>query len=358
MTPATLPDDAARQRKELVDWFMRRHGSQWTAKNELAFQQWVAAPGNRDAYAQWQADWELIDAMPRESADQLRAMVTADRKAEQAAPRPAKHSPERRRALAAGFALATVAGLGVTGGWLGWQHLQAQPLYEQAFSTRKGQQSEVKLPDGSTLRLDTATSLKVMFFRHRREVQLAEGQAVFAVTSDARKPFRVRAGDVQVTVVGTKFSVRLTPGVPGRAGVEVTVEEGRVHVVRAKAAQELEGAASRVTPLQAFDLTAGQNLVFGTDGLPPELSTMPAGGFATWRSAQLSFSDVPLKVALAEMERYADLGISSVEPAAASLRLTGTFDPRDAAAVRRVLGNALPVKLERGANGLEVRLLR
>jgi transmembrane sensor len=356
MMPATLPDDAARQRKELVDWFMRRNGPSWMAADEHAFQDWIGTPGNRDAYAQWQADWELMDAMPQESADRLRALVAADRKAEQMAPRPrpANHSPERRRTLVSGLTMAAVAGMTVTGGWLGWRHVQSQPVYKQAFSTRKGQQSEATLPDGSTLRLDTATSLNVTFFRNRREVQLTEGQAVFSETSDAQRPFRVMAGDVQITVVGTKFSVRLTPGVPGREGVEVSVEEGRVRVVCAKSTQEFEGAA----PSQAFELAAGQNLVFRTDGLPPELSTAPAGAFATWRSSQLSFSDVPLKEALAEMDRYADLGIASIEPAAASLHLTGTFDPRDAAAVRRVLGNALPVKLERGPNGLEVRLLR
>lgn len=358
MMPAPPLDDAARQRKELVDWFMRRNGPLWMVSDERTFQDWLSTPGNRDAYAQWQADWELMDAMPKESADRLRALVLTDRKAEQTAPRPMRHSPERRRALISGFAVAGVASMAVTGGWLGWQHIQSQPVYEQAFNTRKGQQSEVKLPDGTALRLDTATSLKTVFFRNRRVVQLVEGQAVFAVTSDAQRPFHVMAGGVQITVVGTKFSVRLTPGVPGREGVEVAVEEGKVRVVRANATQELEGAASGDAALQAFEITAGQNLVFGTGGLPPQLGTVPANAFATWRSAQLSFSDVPLKEALADMERYADLGLASIEPAAANLRLTGTFDPRDAAAVRRVLVNALPVKLERGANGLEVRLVR
>lgn len=358
MMPAAPLDDAARQRNELVDWFVRRDDPLWMATDERAFQDWLSTPGNRDAYLQWQADWELMDSMPHESADRLRALVATDRQAAQAAPRPARQLPERRRALASGFAIAAVVGMAVSGSWFGWQLIQSQPVYEQAFNTPRGQQSEVKLPDGSALRLDTCTSLKAVFFRNRREVQLAEGQAVFSVASDAQRPFRVLAGDVQITVVGTKFSVRLTPGVPGREGVEVAVEEGRVRVVHAQTTREAGGAVSRDAASQAFELTAGQNLVFDTGGSPPQVGTVPVGAFATWRSAQLSFSDVPLKEALAEMERYADLGIASIEPAAASLRLTGTFDPRDAAAVRRVLANALPVKLERGVNGVEVQLMR
>lgn len=358
MTHATRFEDAARQRKELVDWFMRRSGPQWMAADERAFQDWLAIEGNRDAYGQWQADWKLMGAMPQESVDRLRALVTADREAGQAVLRRTRHSPERRRTLVSGFAVAAAAGVAVAGGWLGWQHIHSQPVYEQAFSTVKGQQSEVKLPDGSTLRLDTATSLLAVFFRDRREVQLAEGQAVFSVESDAKRPFRVVAGDVQITVVGTKFSVRLTPGVPGRDGVEVAVKEGRVRIVRAKMAQDLDGTTSRDTAPKAFELAAGQKLVFASDGLLPQMSTVPAEAFATWRSARLSFSDIPLKEALAEMERYADFGIADIEPAAANLRLTGTLDPRSPAAALRVIGNALPVKLERGEKGLEIHLGR
>jgi transmembrane sensor len=355
MMPAAHPDDAQPQRAgapaELVAWFLRKSGPQWTAADEQAFEQWLAVdPGNRAAYAQWEADWALMDAMPQESANRLRAMVEADRSVERAVQR-AKHSPSRRHALATGLAVAGVAGMALTGGWLGWQHWQAQPVYEQAFSTGRGQQSELTLPDGSTLRLDTATSLKVTYFRQRREVQLIEGQAVFSVQPNTDRPFRVMAQAVEVTVVGTRFSVRLTPGVPGRDGVEVAVEQGHVRVLRTEGGSQLQAAAEAPT---TFNLTAGQRLVFGAQDGRAELGQVAAEGFASWRNPQLSFSDVPLKAAVAEMERYANLGISSVDPAVAELRLTGTFNPRDAAATRRLLTGALPVKLRPGAGGFEI----
>ncbi|MFT4243312.1 MAG: DUF4880 domain-containing protein, partial [Acidovorax sp.] len=79
MTPAHT-DEAARQRRELVGWFMRRHGPQWTAGDEHDFHQWLATPANQAAYARWQADWALIDNLPRAAADRLRAQVAADRR--------------------------------------------------------------------------------------------------------------------------------------------------------------------------------------------------------------------------------------------------------------------------------------
>jgi len=338
----------AAQDEALIGWFLRRQAPQWTAADEQAFQQWLAAPDHQAAYARWEADWRLIDAMPRDAADRLRAQVAADRLA--TAPRPA---PRRRGMLTGGFALAGVAAMATTGGWLGWQHLQAQPVYEQTFATRKGQQSDVTLPDGSQLRLDTRTALHASFYRGRREIRLDEGQAMFSVTADAQRPFLVVAGPVTVTVVGTRFSVRRTPQLPGRAGVEIAVEEGRVRVVHAQ-----DAAASGELAGQALELTPGQRLVFAGDGRQSVLSNMAVDDIAPWRSMQLSFSNVPLRDAVAEMERYGDMGIAAIDPKAAELRLSGTFDPRNPAATRRLLADALPVRLVPVAGGVEIQPAR
>ena len=67
MISAVPPDDAARQRKKLVDWFLRRHDGQWAPEDEQAFQKWMAASDNHRAYTQWEADWNSIDAMQQAS---------------------------------------------------------------------------------------------------------------------------------------------------------------------------------------------------------------------------------------------------------------------------------------------------
>ena len=86
--------------------------------------------------------------------------------------------------------------------------------------------------------------------------------------------------------------------------------------------------------------------------------TVPAAGVAPWRSMPLSFSDVPLREAVAEMERYANLGIAAIDPAVAGLRLSGTFDPRDPEATRRLLARALPIRLDGSAQGVHVGPVR
>jgi RNA polymerase sigma factor (sigma-70 family) len=249
----------------------------------------------------------------------------------------------RRHAITS---MLTVGGLACLGGWVGWAHWRAQPLYQQAFSTRRGQQQRLMLPDGSQLRLDTATRIEVAFHRSHRHVRLLQGQAFFDVAPDSARPFHVRADTVNVTVVGTRFSVRLTPEVPGRAGVEVAVEHGRVRVA---------AGGGVAAPWQPLLLEADQRAVFDTAGRLRSVERLPPGGAAPWRERLLSVDNRPLAQALAELERYAPQGIASVDPAVAGLRLSGTFDPHDATTTRRLLTAALPLRLVPGPTGMHLK---
>jgi len=82
----------------------------------------------------------------------------------------------------------------------------------------------VTLEDGSFVRLAEGSTLREWEVDGRREVSL-DGRAFFAVIRDEAKPFVVRAGSGQVTVLGTRFQVD-TEG----AEVEVVVVEGLVRV--------------------------------------------------------------------------------------------------------------------------------
>jgi transmembrane sensor len=278
----------------------------------------------------------------------LRRNLQRDKAREEARRAPA--GPSRRRFLMPALAVASVAAVAGSAGLLGWRHWQAQPVFVQAFGTQRGQQAEVTLPDGSRLRLDTATRLEVAYYRQHREVTLLDGQAVFGVQADAARPFHVLAGPVGVTVVGTRFSVRYTPGQPGSEGVQVAVEEGRVRVVRRDGAP---GEALRGLP-GAIELAAGQQVRTDAAGALAPVQAVPGEGIATWRDSRISFVDTPLAQALAELERYGSTGLVVRDPAVAAMRLSGTFDPRDAQTLRRVLPSALPVRLREAGSVSEV----
>lgn len=354
------PDNTAGLRPQVLDWCVRRQRADWRTADEQAFQQWLEADAShRSAYLQWEQHSAAIDAIPADTLAQLRRNLAHDKAqlaaAEAPAPRAAAAATVLRRrwvlpSLGMAAALLMTSGTGM----LAWQHWQARPLFTQAYASERGQQLEVQLPDGSQLRLDTATQLEVAYYRDRREVLLHEGQAVFSVQAGPQRPFHVLSGPVGITVVGTRFSVRYTPGLAGSDGVRVAVEEGQVRVVRRDG---VPGPALAQNP-EAQTLVAGQQITADAQGILAPVQTVAAEGIAAWREHRISFVNTPLSQALAEFERYGSTGLTINDPAVAALRLSGTFDPIDSLTLRKLLPQALPVRLQQLAGGLEIRAAR
>lgn len=347
MTPSPpLHDDLSGLRQEVLDWYLRRQRDGWSTADESAFQAWLAGDArHRQAYAQWQAHWRALDAIPADAVAQLRRNLQRD----QAAARQDAAGAGRRRLLMPAFAMAALAVSGGAG-LLGWHHWQAQPVFSQHFASARGQQLEVELPDRSRLRLDTATRVAVTFYRQRREVTLLEGQAIFSVRADAARPFDVLAGPLGVTVVGTRFAVRHTPALPGNDGVRVAVEQGKVRVARRHGAS----GAALAALTDAIYLSAGQQVHADADGALAPVAAVTPEDLAPWRDHRISFVNTPLAQALAEFERYGATGLLVRHPAVTALRLSGTFDPRDIATLRRLLPHALPVRLRDAGGATEL----
>lgn len=85
--------------------------------------------------------------------------------------------------------------------------------------------ADVRLPSGDRLLSTSGTHYDVVSTDPDRVVSLSEGDVLFDIESIAGGSFVVNAGDTEVRVLGTVFSVRRTD-----AGVAVLVYEGRVSV--------------------------------------------------------------------------------------------------------------------------------
>lgn len=337
---------------EALRWSVRI-GDGLDAAERAEFEAWRRAdPAHQAAYDEMTGVSEAIDAMPAAGAARLQARVAIDRAGESAthaavpvvpATSPAPPRPTRRRALAAAAAVFAAAG----GGWFGWEAWRSEPVFEQRYQTQRGQQLDVALPDGSQMRLDTATTAEVSLYRGRREVRLAEGQAMFTVQSDKARPFDVRAGGTRVTVVGTRFSVRYTPSI-GRPEVQVAVQEGRVRVA----------AASNDAVQNAIELAPGETVAADAQGRPGPVARIAPEGVAAWRSNRLSFDNLPLSAVLAELGRYGDVGIAVHDPAVAALPVTASVDLQRMGDFVRSLPQVLPVRLERRQGATEIVLAK
>ncbi len=133
---------------------------------------------------------------------------------------------ERKRRKRVGFVVALGACALLLGFELGRLGEKPVPTARIATPDQQGA-SLLQLPDGSTVtpRSPDAHVETLAVSPGAVMLRLATGAARFSVTPNPKRPFRVVARDVTVTVLGTIFSVSLEP-----SGVRVGVERGRVRV--------------------------------------------------------------------------------------------------------------------------------
>src|SRR3546814_12912204 len=117
-----------------------------------------------------------------------------------------------------------------------------------------GEQRSARLAAGSTVIWRSGTARVVRFANGVRRATLARGEACVEIRHDAAHPFTVDAGDCEVRVLGTRFSVR-------RDGdrTRVVVVDGRVEVrngstgVVLGADQRIDSTAHALSAIAACD---------------------------------------------------------------------------------------------------------
>ncbi|MBL4801614.1 MAG: FecR domain-containing protein [Emcibacter sp.] len=96
---------------------------------------------------------------------------------------------------------------------------------EADYITSVGKQKTVRLEDGSSIHLGPESAVTVDYTGKERRIRLLKGRAFFEVTPNAARPFRVASNEIETTVLGTTFDVRLH-----EQGADVGVRSGHVRV--------------------------------------------------------------------------------------------------------------------------------
>ncbi|PVM82087.1 FecR family protein [Caulobacter endophyticus] len=289
-----------RQEDEAVAWFTRLSDTEVENEDLERFQKWLEHPGNRAAYRQIEEiSQQAIDL--RDDPDfraATRAILTRPRPeppAEKAVKWPS--SPRLWSGMAVAGALATALVV-----WLA-----VQP---KTYQTEVGGRLTAHLDDGSTVLLNTDTELKVRFTGGERRLTLVKGQAFFDVAHDAARPFLVRAGPMQVRAIGTRFDVRHD----GPDAI-VALAQGRVKVSQ----QDAQHASWTLTPGQALALAPG-----ATAAHPVAVDVATLSG---WTNGVITFHNVALSQAVAEMNRYEQTKITLGAGVPRDARISGVFAP-------------------------------
>ncbi len=232
-------------------------------------------------------------------------------------------------AMAAGIVFAVCIGLAFFAGGVFKPSPSAPHSPLIAYETHVGEQSIVKLADGSEVALNTDTRLRVLFSESGRLAVLDRGEAFFDVASDAYRPFSVVAGAQLVQAVGTSFAVYLA-----EAGVtEVVVTEGSVRVKTVDGSL-LDGTKEELeTPTLIVGgdrLTVGQEGVFGTQqNQVSELDGDSLEARLSWRAGKLVFRGESLEEALTDISRYTSARFVFLDESAKGISVAGVFRPGD-----------------------------
>lgn len=311
---------AKRAKVEAAAWFAKLGQVSISTQALRDFRDWKQDATNARAYAEIEAMWDASKNLAHDR--DLR--VATDEALRKNPPRRGpggKTGPAPTAILAAGFGAAGLIALGV---WVASQ----QPA---TYSTTTGEQRLVTLEDGSRVRLNTDTTLKVRFRAHERDLTLARGEAFFEAAHDPARPFLVTADGAQVRALGTRFDVRADPG-----RVRVTLLEGRVRVTAPNA------APATLIPNQQVTLT--------NEGLSPA-QTVDAAEASSWTTGRLVFRNLPLAAAVAEVNRYAAHKIVLDAPALAARPVTGTFETGDTQAFLQAAQSLFGLTATRAPDG-------
>jgi len=194
--------------------------------------------------------------------------------------------------------------------WFEWPALQnkvsaAQLTVVKVSSTQK---KEVVLPDGSTVRINSASQITYppQFKSAIREVYLA-GEAYFDIKHDASRPFIIHTGKVVTTVLGTAFNIKEDKV---NHTVVVTVTRGKVSVAN--------GTRSLGV------ITPNQQITFNTLNNKRVQNDIDAEKVIAWQENYIHFNDVTFAEAAAQLQRRFKVKIIFTNGKIKNCQFTGT----------------------------------
>ena len=306
-----------------ADWVARRDLGTLSAVEEAEFQAWLTADARHlGAYGRAEA---VLGRLERLNATAL------DSASLEAAEQPKWN--RRRLVLTGGVAASIAAALGIA------QYLR-KAIPDQAYSTAMGEVRKVVLADRSVVTLNTDTKIKVRFTEELREISLLQGEALFDVAKNKKRPFIVSAGDTQIRAVGTSFSVSMLPEKP----VEVLVKEGVVELRRAG-----DTAAIPVRASANIQATAPIDAPIVTVAVPEQKLVRDLA----WQGGQIALDNQSLEDAASEFARYSKVRIV-VDPAVSEKTITGLFAANDPVGFAKAAAGVLKLQVE--VRGSEVRV--
>ena len=211
------------------------------------------------------------------------------------------------------------------------------------YTVNPGVKGDVLLPDGSRVRLNSASSLRCpdRFAAESRVVELS-GEGFFEVVSDPDWPLYVKTPKgVTVKVTGTKFNVC---AYEDDEALKLTLVEGNVTLIH--------DASDR-----HFDVRPNEEMVFYSgrkvQPLKKSVDVQPA---IVWKDGILLFENARMDGVVKKLERWYCVSITVLDPAILSMQFTASFESESLSQVLQLL--KITSKIDYRIKGRDVTLFR
>lgn len=310
--PQPASDIQTRAAEFLVARSDRNH---WSAADEAELDAWLA-----QSLAHQTAFWRLESIWGR--ADRLNALRPLTSRNTPAL------RPRRRRSLFLGLAAAVVAVAAIGGS----ASLLMSNTRTVTYTTPVGGRKIITLADGSSVELNTDTSLRAVIDAKQRTMELVRGEALFNIKHDAAHPFVLVAANHRVIDLGTRFVVR-----EDGARVKVALLEGSARVETGSAGAGIGSAL----------LKPGDEAVATAQGVSvTRKSPHKLNSELGWRRGVLVFQHATLVEVANEYNRYNTRKIVIGDAGAGARIITATLPTNDVAGFARMARNFLGLHVE------------
>jgi ferric-dicitrate binding protein FerR (iron transport regulator) len=214
------------------------------------------------------------------------------------------------------------------------RHIQASvnQAYNEVFSSVDAI-TKVTLPDGSNVWLNHNSSLKYpSSFQGNSRITELEGEGYFEVAHNAKIPFIVKTGEIQIKATGTTFNIM---AYPDEARVETSLIEGKVEL-------ELMDHAGKLTPL--IRLKPSDLAIFKKTGYEITTRTISDDRYFSWKEGKLVFNEEPMGEVAKKLGRWFNVDIKIEDPELLELTYTATFVQETLPQVLELMAMASPIK--------------
>ncbi|MBW8332197.1 MAG: FecR domain-containing protein [Prolixibacteraceae bacterium] len=205
-----------------------------------------------------------------------------------------------------------------------------------------GKKSMIMLSDGTKVWLNAGSQLiyPSVFINKTRQVMLI-GEAYFDVAKNPEKPFIVRASDIQIQVLGTRFDIS---AYPEDKMIQTVLEEGKV---------TLKYSGKGILDKEySVDMVPNQKIEFNRSTGESKSQMVDVSKYISWKEGMLEFEKADLIRAIKQVERYYDVKIRLADPMIGLYKLSGKLDLKDEPEeVLNVIKLTVPIDWQKKSNG-------